>query len=318
MANKEWLELYPKAKVLNGFANSSDHNPIILTLQEKKRLIPTGKLHSFRFEPMWLRDNSFKHETEKLWREARLAGFSLKEKLSICGSKLQQWNKEKFGNFQHKIKGLKDEIDKLRNSFRTDDIVEEEASEELDEWLTREELLWKQRARADWLKDGERNSAFFRAKATRGKERKMIDFLIKEDGAEIYDTKDIMDECVSYFTYVFSSNHSRDSQINWNHVTRAVQPRITDDNNRKLMEPFTEAEVRAALYQMHPNKAPGMDGFSALFFQKNWDMIKTDVCEEILRFLNTGELDGGLNVTQIVLLPKKDNSSRVEDFRPIS
>lgn len=98
----------------------------------------------------------------------------------------------------------------------------------------------------------------------------------------------------------------------------AIQPRITDDMNNKLMEQYTEDEVRRALFQMHQDKAPGMDGYSALFYQRFWEVTKVDVCKEILNFLNHDMLDSELNVTQIILLPKKAGTLSVGDFRPIS
>lgn len=88
--------------------------------------------------------------------------------------------------------------------------------------------------------------------------------------------------------------------------------------NARLIEPYTTEEVKRALFQMHPDKAPGVDGFSPRFYQKFWEKIKVDVSEEVLNFLNNGVLDTTLNVTQIVLLPKKEVSSKVEDYRPIS
>ena len=38
--------------------------------------------------------------------------------------------------------------------------------------------------------------------------------------------------------------------------------------NETLIQPYIEDEVRRALFQMHPSKAPGLDGMSP-FFKKN-------------------------------------------------
>lgn len=84
--------------------------------------------------------------------------------------------------------------------------------------------------------------------------------------------------------------------------------------NSRMIEPYTIEEIRMALFQMHLDKAPGVDGFPASFYQKFWSVIKDDVCEEILNFLNNDQLDINLNKTQMILLQKKDESLRVEDF----
>lgn len=62
--------------------------------------------------------------------------------------------------------------------------LEEKALNELDEWLAMNELIWRQRSRTDWLKDGERNIAFFKAKSSRMKERKYIEMILKMMGVK--------------------------------------------------------------------------------------------------------------------------------------
>lgn len=67
--------------------------------------------------------------------------------------------------------------------------------------------------------------------------------------------------------------------------------------NSKLSEPYTGEEIRLALFQMHPDKAPGIDGFSALFYQKFWELIKDDIYAEVLNFLSNDSLNVNLNIT---------------------
>ena len=43
--------------------------------------------------------------------------------------------------------------------------------------------------------------------------------------------------------------------------------------NEALVQPYTEDEVRTALFQMHPSKAPGPDGMSPFFFKKYWHIV---------------------------------------------
>nr|XP_027060887.1 uncharacterized protein LOC113687483 [Coffea arabica] len=69
---------------------------------------------------------------------------------------------------------------------------------------------------------------------------------------------------------------------------------------------------------MHPNKAPGTDGMSPLFFQHYWDIIKIDVVAAIKSFFHTGHLLKAVNDTIISLIPKVDSPESVVHFRPIS
>jgi len=44
-------------------------------------------------------------------------------------------------------------------------------------------------------------------------------------------------------------------------------PRVSEEENEYLTGNFSEAEVRAAIFQTEHNKAPGPDGFPAEFYQ---------------------------------------------------
>jgi hypothetical protein len=43
---------------------------------------------------------------------------------------------------------------------------------------------------------------------------------------------------------------------------------VTNEMNEALSRPFTEVEIKTALFQMSPLKALGSDGFNVDFFQK--------------------------------------------------
>ena len=56
--------------------------------------------------------------------------------------------------------------------------------------------------------------------------------------------------------------------------------------NKNLIKDFTAKEVKSALQQMHPTKALGLDGMSAIFFQKFWNVVGSDVTNMVLIVLN--------------------------------
>ena len=101
-------------------------------------------------------------------------------------------------------------------------------------------------------------------------------------------------------------------------VTDTIQSRVTSEINLELINEFTREEVELALKQMHPTKAPGLDGMSALFFQKYWDVIGNDISSMILNVLNSNMSLAEINKTNITLIPKTKCPSRMSEFRPIS
>lgn len=57
--------------------------------------------------------------------------------------------------------------------------------------------------------------------------------------------------------------------------------------NQSLSKEFTKEEVEEAFKQMHPTKAPGPDGMSAILFQKYWNIVGNNVSCMVLNVLNS-------------------------------
>jgi hypothetical protein len=55
--------------------------------------------------------------------------------------------------------------------------------------------------------------------------------------------------------------------------------------NERICRPFDAEEIKRALFQMKPSKAPGADGFTAGFFQKHWQLVQGDITAAVLAFL---------------------------------
>jgi hypothetical protein len=53
-------------------------------------------------------------------------------------------------------------------------------------------------------------------------------------------------------------------------VLDKVRSKVTSDMNNDLLAPFSEAEVKKALFQIRDFKAPGPDGLHAIFYKRFW------------------------------------------------
>lgn len=78
-----------------------------------------------------------------------------------------------------------------------------------------------------------------------------------------------------------------------------------------------ECSLEMALFQMGPTKAPGPDGFPALFYQTHWALIE-EICNAVRSFLAGDVIPDGLCDSVIVLIPKVNNPTHLWKFRPIS
>jgi hypothetical protein len=88
--------------------------------------------------------------------------------------------------------------------------------------------------------------------------------------------------------------------------------------NSKLIASIEEKEVKEALFQMFPTKAPGPDGFPAHFFQCYWELCGKEITSVVLRMLRGEDNPAMINDTMIVLIPKVANAEELGQYRPIS
>ncbi|XP_074374476.1 uncharacterized protein LOC141714880 [Apium graveolens] len=90
------------------------------------------------------------------------------------------------------------------------------------------------------------------------------------------------------------------------------------EQNRDLLIDVTSQEVKEAVFHMHPDKAPGPDGMTPAFFQKNWSVVGVEMTQMVRNFFQTGNLIDNINSTNIVLIPKKKNPTVLTELRPIA
>ncbi|GAA0160909.1 hypothetical protein LIER_17351 [Lithospermum erythrorhizon] len=81
---------------------------------------------------------------------------------------------------------------------------------------------------------------------------------------------------------------------------------------------FIEEEVKKCLFSMVGTKALGPDRMPAIFFQNYWNMVKDDLVNAVLVFLNNGIFLKKFNFTHITLIPKVERPICMGQFRLIT
>lgn len=87
---------------------------------------------------------------------------------------------------------------------------------------------------------------------------------MSETGVWHSDDKGVARVVFKYFNSLFTSSNPSSQVLN--EVILLVEPNVADTMNDILMAPFSAAEVKKALFEMHPSKAPGPDGYTTLFY----------------------------------------------------
>ncbi|KAK2370479.1 hypothetical protein QL285_083528 [Trifolium repens] len=179
--------------------------------------------------------------------------------------------------------------------------------------LIQEEAFWKQRAKMHWLKEGDLNTKFFHMSATARSKVKKIEKLRNDDDELITGQHNLCEVAQNYFQELFSSKGG-----SLDPVLSLISPRVSTEDNASLEATITKEEVRVALFQMHPDKSPGPDGFNPAFYQHFWEICGDDVFTAVKDWLGRGYFPSTLNETNICLIPKIDSPISMKDFRPIS
>ncbi|GAU38423.1 hypothetical protein TSUD_396030 [Trifolium subterraneum] len=77
-------------------------------------------------------------------------------------------------------------------------------------------------------------------------------------------------------------------------------------------------EVKAVVFALNRDSAPGPDGFGALFFHHFWDIVSSDVINAVFEFFTSSWILPGFNSNIIALLPKTPDATSIDQYRPIA
>lgn len=119
---------------------------------------------------------------------------------------------------------------------------------------------------------------------------------------------------ISYFKRIFSSSVISDLETSMTHVRSLVTSYI----NEILTQEVYASEVKAAVFSIHPEKAPVSNGMTAIFHQNFWHIIRPQVVNMVQDFLRSGAMNSKSNEVNICLIPKIEHPRSMTEFRPVS
>jgi len=187
-------------------------------------------------------------------------------------------------------------------------------SERLADLLREEELKWYQRAKLKNLLEGDANTKFYHLVAN-GKHRKTRIFQLHDGEVIISGDEALKKHITSYYKGLFGPPESNEVTLDES-ITNDI-PQVSQLENEFLVDQFSETEVRTAVFQMNHNKAPGLEGFPSEFYQVFWETIKDDLMALFREFHNGSLPLHCLNFGTIILLPKQNDATRIQQYRPI-
>lgn len=257
LANEEWHTLFPCSYTEYLAMVGSDHRPVVAFLEDKvpRRRGQEGLLDSIATG--WTGHNEEQAE-------------DIVTKISNCRHEIGSWRKNNPPYGKEKISDLQRALEEVQtdNNRSQEDILE--VSRKLQEAYKDEEDYWHKKSRNMWYSSVDLNTKFYHALTKQRRVRNRIVGLHDEAGNWITEEQGVEKMAVDYFEDLFSTTSPSDFDSFLDEVT----PSITSQMNQRLLRIATEDEVKQALLMMHPEKAPGPDGMTALFFQHSWHIIK--------------------------------------------
>lgn len=82
----------------------------------------------------------------------------------------------------------------------------------------------------------------------------------------------------NYFRKLYSKDDTNEVIL---FPLRGVFPKIDATRLSNIESEITSEEIKDAIFSMSALKAPGLDGFHAIFFQSQWDIVGDSVCRFI-------------------------------------
>jgi hypothetical protein len=123
-------------------------------------------------------------------------------------------------------------------------------------WL-KEEIKAKQRSRYRDIKEGDRNTTYFHSVANQRRMKMLVHSLDGPDGP-IKNETNMLDLATSFYKNLFKKDDPSGCRLAYDFFSTAEC--VTESQNIDLEAPFTEEEVKKAIFDSYSDGAPGPDG----------------------------------------------------------
>jgi hypothetical protein len=208
--------LFPFTSVEDITTEENDCLAILIKVGDE---IPHGQHtgpRSFMFEEMWMKHEGYKEMIKKVWdqRSVAVQGLDdLSRQLREVLGDIKKWSFETFGYVQAEIKVPRAKLEDIRTTvmIKGTSLEVRELEAKLHAVYEKEEIMYMQRSRQDWLKAEDKNTRYFQNSASHRRRKNMIKGLRKADGSWCDTTVGMQSLATSFFQQLYTSEGSRDA-----------------------------------------------------------------------------------------------------------
>ncbi|KAI3784929.1 hypothetical protein L1987_44037 [Smallanthus sonchifolius] len=313
---RAFVNFWPTASVTALSREYSDHCPILLST------VPHDFGHiPFRFFNSWLDIPGFVDFVEFSARSFIFNGpadLALSTKLRWLKFRIKYWVKNARQIRENSHRSYKGRIAEL-------DVLAEDrdlASSELEERIKCKQELAKfdceklndsrQKSRVRWAIEGDENSRYFHSTVNANLSCSRINGL-RFDGVWVSDPALLKDKLKDYFPNKFREP----VLVRPSFVCHGIA-KLDGWEAANLVERFTSAEIKAAIWDCGGDKAPGPDGYNFRFIKRCWSCFEQDFTRLFSEFYESPHLSLGCCSSFIALIAKVVDPTGAQEFLPVS
>nr|GEW62149.1 hypothetical protein [Tanacetum cinerariifolium] len=277
--------IYNVVKKLKNLKKLFHHSSVVLKLPCHVKAKPKP----FKFYNIITQHDRFKEVVKNGW-EVHVSGFLMYNVVKKLKNLKKPFRKLLYenGNIHKNVDVLRVDLDRVQADLDQDpnniSLRDEEAAYVIaysDALLLQERFL-RQKAKIQWLKEGDSNSV----------PKAFIDH---------YE--------------VFLGQHGIIQDLN---IDELFGTKLDENDALNMIRNVSSSEVKEAIFSIGNDKSSGMDGYTVAFFKDAWDIVGDGIIAAVKEFFTNGRLLKELNHAVIALVPKNQNPSQVNDYRPIS
>ncbi|KAH7842567.1 hypothetical protein Vadar_006777 [Vaccinium darrowii] len=229
LANSSWRIRFPNAVVKHLAPGGSDHCPILLDSAGHG-----GKFrHRFIFDQRWGDVEECSEIIRQAWQRRSTGSkwYQIHNKIKACRLGILRWRQHSHSaNSRYNKEVL---CTKLQHLFECPEFDRDEyfRTESLFKKAVKdEEIYWRNRARSNWLKAGDKNTAFFHAQTIQRRQQNRLVGLEDRNGQWWEGDQAVKEIALEYFQTIFTS----EGVSNMNSVLDCVESRVSASMNSKV------------------------------------------------------------------------------------
>lgn len=170
----------------------------------------------------------------------------------------------------------------------------------------------------NWTQFGDSNTPMLYRRVKQRNSNSEILTLKREDDSWVEGHDEVSNLLVSNLKSVFHPQEKVGIEEEIDLVLRQLYiPGLSNDDAQRMDRPFSDIEIKNAMFNIHSSKSPGPDGIIAEFLHKFWDKIGNSVIKSVKHFFSSEKMLKEWNQSLLVMIPKVSTPELASQFRPI-